>query len=99
LGDFESAEWASEKVGKRLETMIGGSMPPAEGIFEELFGRSRFTGSFTSHYEPILQPSVFMNGLRTGGERNRFICDGIVIKSGEPFRSGENFLPVAFSQR
>lgn len=99
LGDFESAEWASEKVGKRLETMIGGSMPAADSLLDELIGRTRFTGSFSTQYEPILQPNVFMNGLRTGGRRNGYVCDAIVMKSGEPFRCGENFLQVAFSQR
>ncbi len=40
-----------------------------------------------------------MNGLRTGGKHNGYVCDAVVIRSGEPFLSGQNYLQVAFSQR
>ena len=40
-----------------------------------------------------------MHGLKTGGQRNGFICDAVLTKSGEPFSSGENFMHVSFSQR
>jgi len=99
LGDAESASWASGLIGKELRTFIGGSMAPQEDLFDTLVGRSRFTGSFSQHYEDVLQPNVFMNGLRTGGPANRFVVDAIVIKSGEPFANGKNFMWTSFSQR
>ena len=99
LGDIESANWASALIGNRLETFLGGSMQPAQSVFDELLGHQQFSGNFSTKLEPVLQPSVFMNGLRTGGARNRFLCDAIVIKSGEPFASGQNWMRIAFSQR
>jgi TraM recognition site of TraD and TraG len=99
LGDHESAEWASELLGKQLESFFGGSTQPAQDIWDCVLGTGQFTGSFNSHYEHILQPNVFMNGLRTGGKLNGYVCDAVVIRSGEPFSNGQNFLQVAFSQR
>lgn len=54
--------------------------------------------SLSESYQPVLQPAVFMSGLRTGGPPS-FCVDGIVIKSGEPFLTGENWQLVTFSQR
>jgi len=100
LGDLKSAEWASGLIGKKLETFFGVSMAPAEDLWEEINGRGKVTMSTSEHYEPVLQPaSVFMNGLRTGGQVNGLICDAIVIKSGEPFANGDNWLKVEFSQK
>ncbi|HEX4132935.1 MAG TPA: TraM recognition domain-containing protein [Pirellulales bacterium] len=98
-GDIETAEWPSKLIGRKLETFISGSMQPCRDIFDLAMGFTDFTGSFSMHYEPVLQPHVFINGLRTGGPGNRFIADAIVIRSGEPFSTGENWLRVAFSQR
>jgi hypothetical protein len=98
-GDIQTAEWASALAGKRLETFMGGSMQPARDVYDELMGHQHFSGSFSTHYEPALQASVFMQGLRTGGVRNGYLADAILIKSGEPFSSGENFLRVTLSQR
>lgn len=94
LGDAKSAEWASGLLGKRLETMIGGSMAPEESMWDTLMGRSKFTGSFSQHYEPILQPNVFMHNLRTG---RGGVADAIVIRP-ERFSNGQNFLQVAFTR-
>lgn len=99
LGDVETAEWASSTLGPRLETHIGGSSQPRGSLLSELGGNSSFTSNFSSHYEPILQPNVFMNGLRSGGPGNRFLCDAIVLRPGKPFSNGENWLHVTFSQR
>ncbi|MBY0589145.1 TraM recognition domain-containing protein [bacterium] len=99
LGDVESAQWASESLGKRIETHFGGSTQPAESIFDDFFGVDRTTSSFNTQYEPVLQPSEFMNRLRTGGPRNRFQCDAVVIRPGMPFSNGENFLFTTFDQR
>ena len=99
LGDVETAEWASKALGMKLESHIGGSTQPCESVYDELFGNTQSTSSFSTQYEPVLQPGVFMNGLRSGGPANRFMCDAIVIRPGMPFSTGENWLRVAFSQR
>eukprot|EP00456_Euglypha_rotunda_P044376 TRINITY_DN34_c0_g1_i11.p1 TRINITY_DN34_c0_g1~~TRINITY_DN34_c0_g1_i11.p1 ORF type:complete len:429 (+),score=70.53 TRINITY_DN34_c0_g1_i11:1018-2304(+) len=96
--DPETADWAADKLGKRLETFFSGSMAPAEDVFDELFGRNRMTGSFSTHYEYTLQPREFLHGLRTGGAANGRMVDAYVIRSGEPFSSGENFVFATFKQ-
>jgi hypothetical protein len=93
-----TAEWAAKKLGKRREGFFGGSQQPATDVFDELFGTQRMSGSYSEHYEPILQDGVFMNGLRTGGRANRYICDAIVIRSGETFANGESWLWKEFTQ-
>jgi len=67
-------------------------------VYDELFGNSKVTASLSEHYEGVLQEKVFLNGLRTAGRANGFVCDAIVIKSGEPFSSGENWPWKSFSQ-
>jgi hypothetical protein len=99
LGDAKTAEYASSLVGKSLQTFIGGSMAPATDLYDELMGRSKFTGNFSEHYETILQPNALMTGLRTGGAENGYVVDSIVIRSGETFSNGSNWLRVAFGQR
>ncbi len=96
--DAETAEWAARKLGRRRETFFGGSSAPVEDTYDQLLGRNGFTGSFSEQYENVVQENVFMNGLRTGGRANGCLCDAIVIKSGEPFSSGENWLLRTFSQ-
>jgi len=97
LGDIETAQYASGLIGNRLETFISGSSQPGGDIFDELMGFSQCTSSFSTQYEPEVQPNVFMNGLRTGGASK--VCDAIVVRSGQPFACGRNWLEVAFSQR
>jgi hypothetical protein len=92
LGDAKSAEWAAGLLGQQLETMIGGSMAPEESMLDTLMGHSKFTGSFSQQYTPVLQPNVFMHNLRTGSNG---VADAIVIRP-EPFSNGQNFLHVAF---
>jgi hypothetical protein len=99
LGDAKTAEYASSLVGKSLQTFIGGSMAPATDLYDELVGRSKFTGNFSEHYESVLQPNAFMTGLRTGGANNGYVADAIVIRSGETFSHGSNWLRIAFGQR
>jgi len=99
LGDYQTAEWASNLIGRKRTTFIGGSMAPAESVYDELMGHSRFSGSFSEHFENILQPNEFMNDLRTGGPENHYLADAIVVRNGEPFVSGDNWIRVAFSQR
>lgn len=98
LGDAQTAEWASGLIGKELRTFVGGSMAPSQGLYDELMGKSSYSGSFNQHFEKVLQDNVFMNGLRTGGHANGLVADCIVVRSGEPFSSGQNWIQVAFSQ-
>lgn len=99
LGDIETANWASSLIGKSLQTFTGGSMTPSEGMYDDLMGTSRYSGNFSQHFESILQPNAFMHGLRTGGAANGFVCDCFVIRSGEPFAGGANWLATSFDQR
>jgi len=99
LGDVQTAEWASGLIGKARETFVGTSMSPLEDLYAELLGRGKVSTNASEHYEPLLQPNVLMNGLRTGGIKNDLTCDAIVIRSGEPFAHGHNWLSVAFSQK
>jgi hypothetical protein len=100
LGDLETATWASGLVGKSLQTFIGGSTAPAEGgVYEELTGRGRMTSNFSQHYESTLQANAFLHGLRTGGPGSGYVCDAYVIRTGEPFSNGENWLKTSFSQK
>jgi hypothetical protein len=98
--DPTSARWLASKLGKRKQILFsGGSSPgPDATVFDELFGRSTFHGSFSEHYEAVLQDQEFMIG-RTGGPANGYLADAIVIKSGEPFANGKSYQRVAFSQR
>jgi hypothetical protein len=99
VGDYSTAEWASNLIGRERTTFIGGSMAPAESVYDELFGNSRFTGSFSEQMSAILEPNEFMNNLRSGGAESRFVADAMVVRSGQPFSTGQNWLRVAFSQR
>ena len=53
-------------------------------------------GSFSEKYEDKLKVSELLTGLRAG---QGGIVDGLVIKTGMPFSTGENFLRVQFSQK
>ena len=44
LGDSQSAEWASKHLGNRLETLIGGSVPPQQDMYDAVMGSNQFTG-------------------------------------------------------
>jgi hypothetical protein len=98
LGDRDTAEFFSELVGKSRQIFIGGSSAPSKSVYDELFGTSEFTGTFNEQTEYVLHPNVFMHGLRTGGAAAGGIVDGIVIRSGRPFSTGQNFLKVSFKQ-
>ena len=63
-------------------------------MWDTLMGRSKFTGSCTQHYAPILQPNVFMHNLRTG---RGGVADAIIIRP-ERFSNGQNYLQVAFTR-
>ena len=62
-------------------------------------GKGVWSGSLSSHVRPLVEARHFMHGFRTGGRNNDFLCDAVVIRSGEPFANGSNFLWVPFSQK
>ena len=99
LGDDQSAAYASSLCGKTRQTFIGGSSAPQDSIWDDLVGVGKLTGTFSEHIELVMQNREFMQGLRTGGKANGYICDGWLIKSGEGFASGVNWMKVSFSQR
>lgn len=98
LGSAQDAEFASKLLGRTLQTFIGGSMPPEEDIFSSMLGRNKFTANFSEHYEPTVEPGVFINNMRTGGAPE-YLVDGIVVRSGQPFSDGNNWKWVTFNQR
>lgn len=100
LGDAETAEWSSDLVGREIKTLFGGSVAPQEGgLWEEAFGKQRLTSNFSTHFERIVEPNQLMHGLRTGGAANRYVVDSMLVKTGEPFSNGRNWMQVSFSQR
>lgn len=98
LGDEQTAHWGCALLGKQLQTFIGTSMQPVDNMFDEIFGMQKMSTSTSEHYSEVLQPRVLLNGLRTGGPGNNFICDAVLIKSGRPFSNGQNWLWREFSQ-
>jgi hypothetical protein len=91
VSDAETAKFASALLGQQRESFV--SYQPKEGtsLGEEMFGMGCGTGNLSESYQPILQTSAFLNGLRSGGPQNNYCVDGIVIRLGEPFRTGNNY--------
>ena len=99
LGSAEDAEFASKLVGHRHRMLFGGSMAPATSVGEHLFGsQARMTSTFSTQFEPVVPPRAFLNDLRCGGPANRGLTDVIVVRTGECFANGENWLRCTFSQ-
>ena len=98
LGDFETAEYAAELVGKELRAFVGGGVEAQP--FEFKWGRDPYktSSSFNQSYEYVLQPSEFMNGHRTGSAANDFLVDAFLVRS-SPLSNGLPVLQVTFDQR
>jgi hypothetical protein len=100
LGDYDTAEWASNLCGKELRQFSGGGLQhgPSDpfSLFKE---QPQFSSNFHESYEQVIQPSEFMNGLRTGSPVNRYKVDAVLVRSGVPFSNGLPFLDVTFDQR
>ena len=99
IGDAKTAEWASEMLGRELESFVSTSNSPSEQPFDDIFGPGKATTSVSFQYQPAVQSKVFMHGLRTGGLANNLICDAVVIRSAEPFSTGRSWMMVSFSQK
>ena len=98
LGDVATAKWASELIGEAIAISGGGTEQSPQSLAGELLGHSVWSVSVGEDQRPILFPREFMYGFRTGGERNGYVCDGVVIRSGELFSNGQGFLKLGFSQ-
>jgi len=98
IGDSETARFGSDKLGQRRETFVSPSSPGNEDLYDRLMGLSNMSVSLNESYQPVLQPAVFMTGLRFGGPENGYMVDGIVIRA-QPFKTGERYQLVSFSQR
>lgn len=99
VGDDKTAAFGSGLVGRRVITRMGGSMGAGESVGEELYGKgNRYSANFNESIENVLENREFMQGLRTGGWKNGYVVDGIVIRSGEAFSNGEAWLRVTFRQ-
>jgi hypothetical protein len=96
--DAKTANFAAEQLGQRLEMMAGGGPEDKPDAFQLLMARGGLRPSFSFSYQPILQSSLLMSGLRCGGSGNDYLVDGIVIRPGAPFSTGENFLLTTFRQ-
>jgi type IV secretory pathway TraG/TraD family ATPase VirD4 len=101
LGDAKSAQYASSILGMRREPFISITpQPRGVELFDVLMGRAQASANYSEKYEPVVQPAVFLSGLRSGGTHNRNIVDGVVIRVGQPFHySRENYLITSFRQR
>jgi hypothetical protein len=95
-----TAKAAAAKLGRKIKTFYGGNTSPAADAtaWDMLYGDHHSSASFSTHMEPALEEREFMVG-RTGGPANRFLADAILLRSGEPFVGGNNFLKVVFSQK
>ncbi len=60
-------------------------------------GNAKVSVTVNEQYQPVLQPAVFLSGLRCGGPPHNTV-DGIVMRTGTPFSNQENFLKVSFKQ-
>lgn len=99
LGDYETAEWAADLCGKELQTLMGGgTQQPQLQAWQWHAPDVQQSASFNEQYEYIARPEMFLNGLRTGGRENNLCVDAILVRSGLPFNTGYNVLPVTFQQ-
>jgi type IV secretory pathway TraG/TraD family ATPase VirD4 len=98
--DPTTAKWAASKLGREQKTFFGGSSSQGSdlSIYDRMYGDNHVSSSFSTHMETVLDDSAFMVA-RTGGPENGYVADAVVLKSGEPFANGANWLRVAFSQK
>ena len=82
LGDAESASYASSLLGNYQQLSFGGSESANNSIGQELYGKSGYTANFSVSWQPVLQPSAFLGGMRTGGPPSNMV-DGWVVAEGK----------------
>jgi hypothetical protein len=99
LSDPTSAQFASSLLGQYERSKISFSPPETRTPKADIFEGVEAKCNISTEWQPILQPNVLMSGLRTGGAANGYLVDGVVIRPGMPFRNGNNYQIVAFSQK
>jgi hypothetical protein len=77
----------------------GGLQHGPSDPFSLFHEQPQFNSSFSTTYDQVIQPSEFMNGLRTGSPVNRYKVDAVLVRSGVPFSNGLPILDVTFDQR
>jgi hypothetical protein len=97
LCDADTAQYASGLLGQQRESFV--SMSPLPEKDDDYFAPPEYSFSISEQYQAVLQPRVFMSGLRTGGSQNDYCVDGVVVRPGEPFRDGNNWQLVSFRQK
>lgn len=94
-----SAKFLAGKLGRRKQILASGGFGPVKDLYDELFSQPQYHGNFSEHYEEVMQVQQFQHGLRMGGPGSGYVTDSWVIRSGEPFASGDNHKFVTWSQR
>ncbi len=97
LSDPATAKFGSSLLDNRRETFISFSPRPRESYGDDIFGQGQASGSLSETYQPILQPGMFMTDLRCGGPPSN-VVDAIIIRAGERFSNGENWMKIGFRQ-
>jgi hypothetical protein len=90
----------ARKLGRQKEILFsGGASPNSEATtWDYLYGNQQVSSNFSEQYQDVVQEKEFQIG-RTGGPGNNFMCDAFLIRSGEPFSNGRNYLRLVFNQR
>jgi type IV secretory pathway TraG/TraD family ATPase VirD4 len=100
LGDYETAQWASDMCGEELTQFGGGGLQYAPyEPFSLTVEPPQYSSSFSERYEKVIRPAEFMTGKRTGSKLNRYQVDATLLRSGMPFSNGLPFIDVTFDQR
>lgn len=99
LGTPEDAEWASDLCGREMKTMFGGSVAPNDNLWDACFEQPKVSTNYSTQMDRILEPNVFMHGLRTGGAANDYLVDAVIVKTGESFSDGRNWMWATLRQR
>ncbi|QOV92081.1 type IV secretory system conjugative DNA transfer family protein [Humisphaera borealis] len=102
-GDTGTAEWAAELCGRdyrmlcNMSNSAGGTTDWA--AMAGIGGNGQATSGLTESLQYEIEPREFAY-LRTGGARNSFLADAILIRSGVPFTStGRTWRPITLSQK
>lgn len=97
----ETNEHFAALAGHELQTLYGGSSDGTEPFDPIGYALGTWTpkvsASFSQQMLPLLKPQEFL-GLRTGGPRNRFLCDAVVFAANRTFAGGRAFKRVTLNQ-
>lgn len=99
VGDDQDAAYFSGLCGSALQYTFSGHQQPEQKLFDSFMWGNRSSSGFSEQMMPVIEPRFFMNGLRTGGLKNKMLADAILIRNGEPFGDSRNHKLVTFSQK